>query len=267
MVTIRPSVAPGQSGAPVSSGLGATIAANLSAVRSRIERAARTAGRNPGDVRLVAVSKTFGIEHVRAAVAAGQTDFGENRVQEALQKIAGSTELQIRWHLVGHLQSNKARKAVAPFAWIHSVDSFDLLRKLDAAASEQGSAPNLLVQVDLAGEATKHGAAPGDVRQIVAAATTCRAVRLCGLMLLPPLAEDPEQVRPHFRRLRELRDELLATGVEPWMLQHLSMGMSHDLEVAIEEGATMVRVGTALFGKRSSVEPATSDRRPRMMTS
>ena len=259
MATTQPSVGRDQGGATASSELRTTIAANLLAVRSRIERAAQTAGRNPQDVRLVAVSKTVGIEHVRAAVAAGQSDFGENRVQEALQKIAGSTELEIRWHLVGHVQSNKARKAVAPFAWIHSVDSLDLLRKLDVAAWEQGSAPNLLVQVDLAGETTKHGASPREVLQIVEAATACRAARLCGLMLLPPLAEDPEQVRPHFRRLRELRDELLAAGVEPDMLQHLSMGMSHDLEVAVEEGATMVRVGTALFGKRPSMKPEGSD--------
>ena len=203
MATTQSSVGRDEGGATASSELRATIAANLLAVRSRIERAAQTAGRNPQDVRLVAVSKTFGIEHVRAAVAAGQSDFGENRVQEALQKIAGSTELEtgsteleIRWHLVGHLQSNKARKAVAPFAWIHSVDSLDLLRKLDVAAWEQGSAPNLLAQVDLAGETTKHGASGRAVRQIVEAATACRAVRLCGLMLLPPWRKIPSRYVP-----------------------------------------------------------------------
>ncbi len=256
MATNPPPVATGQPGGPPGPGVGATIAANLSAVRSRIARAARKAGRNPEDIRLVAISKTFGIEHVRAAVAAGQTEFGENRVQEALQKIAVSTELEITWHFVGHLQSNKARKAFAPFGWIHTVDSLDLLRRLDGAACDQGTAPNLLVQVDLAGEVTKHGAALDAVREIVDAATACRAARVCGLMLLPPLAEEPEQARPYFRRLRELRDALLDASGDPSLLPHLSMGMSHDLEVAIEEGATMVRVGTALFGRRPRVERA-----------
>ena len=256
MATHPPPVATGQPWAPPSPKLAATIAANLSAVRSRIARAARTAGRNPEDIRLVAISKTFGIEHVRAAVAAGQTEFGENRVQEALQKIAVSTELEITWHFVGHLQSNKASKAVAPFAWIHTVDSLDLLRRLDSAACDQGTAPNLLVQVDLAGEVTKHGASRDAVREIVDSATACRAARVCGLMLLPPLAEAPEQARPYFRRLRELRDALLDASGDPSILPHLSMGMSHDLEVAIEEGATMVRVGTALFGQRPRVERA-----------
>ena len=230
--------------------LTATIAANLSVVRSRIARAAQTVRRDPGDIRLIAVSKTFGFEHVHAAVAAGQNDFGENRVQEAMQKIDKSTELGIRWHLVGHLQSNKAKKAVTPFAWIHSVDSLVLLRRLEAAAYEQGAVPNLMIQVALGGEPTKHGASPNDVALILEAAKTCHAVRICGLMLIPPLVENPEQARPHFKFLRELQHDLLATGVDPHLLQHLSMGMSHDLEIAVEEGATMVRVGRSIFGKR-----------------
>jgi pyridoxal phosphate enzyme (YggS family) len=232
----------------------ATIAANLQSVRSRIDAAARRAGRDPSDVHLIAVSKTFGADHVRAAWAAGQRDFGENKVQEALLKIGETTDMEIRWHLIGHLQSNKAKKAVAPFACIHSVDSVDLLQKLDAAAREQGASPDVLVQIDLAGEATKFGAGAGEARRILDAALEARAVRVAGLMLIPPWNEDQEQTRPWFVRLRELRDAWRSEGVRPDALRHLSMGMSHDFEAAIEEGATLVRVGTAIFGKRTRSE-------------
>jgi pyridoxal phosphate enzyme (YggS family) len=228
------------------------IGGNLAAVRARIERAARAAARDPGDIRLIAVSKTFGLDRVRAAAAHGQLDFGENRVQEALQKVEASAELRVRWHLIGHLQSNKARRAAAGFATIHSVDSLELARRLDDAAADLGRRPEILVQVDLAGEATKHGAPPDEARRIVEAALECRAVRLTGLMLLPPWLEDPERVRPYFKRLREFRDELVASGIDPGALRELSMGMSHDFDVAIEEGATMVRVGTAIFGRRTA---------------
>lgn len=223
-----------------------TIHQNLTAVRDRLARAARAAGRDPAGIRLVAVSKTFGLDHVRAAAAAGQADFGENRVQEALQKIEASADMKIRWHLIGHLQSNKARKAAGAFAVIHSVDSLELLRRLDEAAAEQETRPEILIQVDLAGEATKHGASQEEARRIVEAAGQCRALRLTGLMLMPPWLEDPERVRPYFARLRALRDELGIPG-----LRELSMGMSHDCEVAVQEGATMVRIGTAIFGRRT----------------
>ncbi len=232
----------------------ATIAANLQSVRSRIDAAARRAGRDPSDVQLVAVSKTFGADHVRAAWAAGQRDFGENKVQEALQKIGETADMEIRWHLIGHLQSNKAKKTVAPFACIHSVDSVDLLQKMDAAAREQGASPDVLVQIDLAGEATKFGAGAEEARRILDAALEARAVRVAGLMLIPPWNEDQEQTRPWFVRLRELRDAWRGEGVRPDALRHLSMGMSHDFEAAIEEGATLVRVGTAIFGKRTRSE-------------
>jgi len=232
----------------------ATIAANLQSVRSRIDAAARRAGRDPSDVQLIAVSKTFGADHVRAAWAAGQRDFGENKVQEALQKIGETADMEIRWHLIGHLQSNKAKKAVVPFACIHSVDSVDLLRKMDAAAREQEASPDVLVQIDLAGEATKFGAGAGEARRILDAALEARAVRVAGLMLIPPWNEDQEQTRPWFVRLRELRDAWRGEGVRPDALRHLSMGMSHDFEAAIEEGATLVRVGTAIFGKRTRSE-------------
>jgi pyridoxal phosphate enzyme (YggS family) len=228
-----------------------TIAANLAAVRARLAAAAGRAGRDASAVRLVAVSKTHPVESVLAARRAGQADFGENRVQEALQKIADSTDTAINWHLVGYLQSNKARKAVGAFAWIHSIDSRDLLMRVEAAAAEAARQPAVLIQVDLAGEPTKHGAVPDDLAGLFDQARACRAVRVAGLMVLPPFTPDPEASRPYFRRLRELRDGLLDRGVEPAMLRELSMGMSHDFEVAVEEGATLVRVGTAIFGARA----------------
>jgi pyridoxal phosphate enzyme (YggS family) len=230
--------------------LDSPLATNLGRVRERIERAARRAGRSSADVRLIAVSKTFGPDEVRAAAEAGQVDFGENRVQEALPKIEACGDLPIRWHLVGHLQSNKARKAVGPFASIQSVDSLELLRRIDAAAAEIQAHPEILIQVDLAGEATKHGATPDEVRRILEGASLCRAVRLVGLMLLPPLVEDPEAARPSFREFRAFRDTLVAEGTPASLVGELSMGMSHDFEVAVEEGATTVRVGSAIFGVR-----------------
>ncbi len=229
------------------------ITANLNAVNARI--AAAVTGRGTTDVRLVAVSKKFGPEHVEAAVAAGLRDLGENKVQEALQKQAATGTLRVNWHLIGHLQSNKARKAVEAFDWIHSVDSVELLRRLDRAAADCGRSPHLLIQVDLADEATKHGAPEAEVRRILDAATACRWVEVRGLMVLPPWSQNPEATRPYFRRLRQLRDELRAAGPDRSRLDQLSMGMSRDLEVAVEEGATMVRVGTALFGPRPPAAP------------
>ena len=212
--------------------------------------AARSAGRDPASVRLIAVSKTFPIEAVRAAYDAGQRDFGENRVQEGLQKVERSTDLSIRWHLIGHLQTNKARKAASAFAMIQSVDTVELLERLDRAADETGHVPELLIQVDLGGEATKHGAPPAEVPRLFEAAAACRAARVVGLMTLPPVPVTPEDARPWFRQLRDLRDEWQAAGVPAPMLRELSMGMSGDFEVAIQEGATLVRVGTAIFGSR-----------------
>jgi len=226
------------------------IASNLEDVRARIRKAAQEARRPADDVRLLAVSKTFSVDHVRAAVEAGQHDFGENRVQEALQKIDGSADLKIRWHLIGTLQSNKVRKAVPRFTVIHSVDSQRLLEAIDAVAAASGTGPELLVQVDLAGEATKHGAPPAEAMDIVRAAARCRSARCVGLMTIPPFLEQPEDVRPYFAHLRDLRATLLKEGLDPAMLRELSMGMSHDFEIAVQEGATIVRLGTAIFGKR-----------------
>lgn len=176
-------------------------------------------------------------------------------MQEALGKIERAAGLAVRWHLIGHLQSNKARAAAAAFHWIHSVDSVKLLQRIDRAAVEAGTAPDLLVQADLAGEAAKHGAPLDEVRRVLAAAPACRAARVRGLMLMPPWNEDPEAARPWFRRLRELRDALVDEGADPDALRELSMGMSHDFEAAVEEGATMVRVGTAIFGRREPPAP------------
>jgi pyridoxal phosphate enzyme (YggS family) len=222
----------------------------LAEIRDRIANAAGRAGRQPGDVRLIAVSKTHPIDAVRAAADAGQIDFGENKVQEALQKIAQSTDTRLRWHLIGHLQSNKAKQAAGAVDAIHAIDSVDLLRRVDQAAKEAGRTVEALIQVDLALEQTKFGAPLADVPAIMQAAEGCTAANLVGLMLLPPLAENPEDARPWFARLRALRDQLGAAGVPAGRLRELSMGMSHDFEVAIAEGATMVRVGTAIFGER-----------------
>jgi pyridoxal phosphate enzyme (YggS family) len=227
-----------------------SVPVRLAEVRARIDAAARGAGRDPSSVRLVAVSKTFPIDAVREAYAAGQRDFGENRVQEALDKIAASPDLDLRWHLLGHLQTNKARKAAPAFAMIQSLDSVELLRKLDAAAADSGRSPELLVQVDLAGEATKYGARPEEVPPVFEAASRCTAAKVVGVMTLPPIPDTPEDARPWFRRLQELRQQWLADGIPPAMLREVSMGMSGDFEVAIQEGATIVRVGTAIFGRR-----------------
>jgi len=231
----------------------AAVRARLAGVRDRIARAADRAGRDPSSVRLVAVSKTFSAEFIQAAAANGQVDFGENKVQEALGKIEQTARLSLRWHLVGHLQSNKARKAAQAFDVIHSIDSLDLLRRVDAAAADAGRRVHALVQVDLGREPTKHGAALEDVAALFSHAAQLHAVRLVGLMTLPPPVDDQEGARPFFHQLRDLRDRLIAGGIPSAMLTELSMGMSHDFEVAIEEGATLVRIGTAIFGSRSYV--------------
>jgi hypothetical protein len=229
----------------------AAVRARLANVRERIARAAARAGRDPSNIRLVAVSKTFSADAIRAVADDGQIDFGENKLQEVQQKRQSLIDLPLRWHLVGHLQSNKARKAAAEFDVIHSIDSVPLLQRLDEAAAAANRRVDLLVQVDLAREPTKHGAREEELGAIFEAARHASMATLIGLMLLPPAVDDPEAARPWFRRLRALRDTLLAQGVPVNMLKEISMGMSHDYEIAIEEGATFVRVGTAIFGGRS----------------
>ncbi|MGE0452503.1 MAG: YggS family pyridoxal phosphate-dependent enzyme [Vicinamibacteria bacterium] len=227
------------------------IAGRVAAVRERIARAAERAGRRPEDVTLVAVSKTHPAELVASAFAAGLRDFGENKVQEAEQKLGPLAELRargLRWHLIGHLQSNKAKKAAQIFDVVHSLDGAEIARKLEHYSATLGRTLEVLVQVDLAGEETKHGADEAHLFPLLEVLRGMKALRPRGLMVLPPLLEDPEALRPYFRRLRELRDQALAQDL--LLGGELSMGMSHDFEVAIEEGATIVRVGTALFGER-----------------
>lgn len=228
------------------------IADRVAGVRERIARAAERASRPPDDITLVAVSKTFPAEAVRAAFAAGLRHFGENRVQEASAKITALTDLRasgLRWHLIGHLQSNKARKAAPLFDVIQSVDSVDLAERLARTSAEAGHTLRALVQVDLAGEAGKSGVPEAVVPDALERMRGLEGLRVTGLMVLPPYLE-PEAVRPYFRRLRVLRDAVAKEGLLDG--DDLSMGMSHDFETAVEEGATMVRVGTAIFGQRTA---------------
>lgn len=225
----------------------------LAGVRRRIERSARKAGRDPSEVRLIAVSKTHPPELLLRAISAGATDLGENRVQEADAKIREVGRDRVRWHLIGHLQANKARRAVQLFDLIHSLDSPALAQRLDRLCEEAGRDElPVLIQVDLGDEATKSGVSEDGLNELAETIVACRRLRLAGLMALPPFFEDAEQVRPFFRRLRELRDQFGERGSFGAARGELSMGMSHDYEVAIEEGATMVRVGTAIFGARRS---------------
>lgn len=228
-----------------------TLAARLLEVRRRIADASQRSSRAPEDITLIAVSKTHPAEAVREAIELGVTDLGESRVQEAETKILEVDRGGTRWHLIGHLQANKARRAAKLFDVIHSLDSVALAQRLERACVEDEKQElRVLIQVDLAGEATKSGVAVADLPELVTVVNGCSRLRLSGLMVLPPFFENPETVRPFFRRLRELRDELKsggAFGAEPG---ELSMGMTHDFEVAIEEGATLIRVGTAIFGER-----------------
>jgi pyridoxal phosphate enzyme (YggS family) len=224
----------------------------LDEVRVKIATVARRRGREPKEITLVAVSKTHPVSVVRQALDVGVTDFGENRVQEAESKIPALSCEAARWHLIGHLQANKARRAVKLFDVVHTLDSVSLAHRLDRSCSEEDRAElPVLIQVDLAGEATKSGVPATGLNELVGIVNQCSRLRFQGLMTLPPFFEDSERVRPFFRRLRELRDELQATGNFGEQQGELSMGMSHDFEVAIEEGATIVRVGTAIFGERN----------------
>jgi pyridoxal phosphate enzyme (YggS family) len=230
----------------------ASLRENIEQVTGRLEGAARAAGRDPADIMLLAVSKTMPLEVVREGYAAGLRFFGENRIQEGAAKVDEAADLpDAAWHFIGHLQSNKARDAVRCFQVIHTLDTAKLAVRLDRWAGEFGAVRDVLLQVHQGGEETKHGAAEEDLPALVEAVRALPNLRPCGLMTIPPWGADPEEVRPWFRRLRELRDELAAgpaAGLEQF--RHLSMGMSHDLEVAVEEGATIIRVGTAIFGPR-----------------
>ena len=229
-----------------------TLSDRIARVRRSLSDAAQRANRSVNEIKLVAVSKTHPAANIEAAIAEGLTDFGENRVQEAELKIPSIGRHAARWHLIGHLQSNKARRAVELFDVIHSLDSVGLAERLDRICEEIGreSLP-VLIQVDLGHEATKTGVDEHSLREVVDAVGSCARLKLIGLMTLPPFFDEAERVRPYFRRLRELRDKLQADAVFENRAGELSMGMTHDFEIAIEEGATMVRVGTAIFGERN----------------
>lgn len=230
----------------------ASLRDNIEAVRERIALAARRAGRDPGGIQLLAVSKTIPLEEVEQGYRAGLRLFGENWMQEGAAKVDRAEGLtDAVWHFIGHLQKNKARDAARCFQVIHTVDSEKLAILLDRWAGHFDKRLDILLQVHLGGEETKHGVAEEELPRLAAAVRELPNLRLCGLMTLPPWDADPEDVRPWFRRLRELRQQLAsgeAAGLDHF--RHLSMGMSHDLEVAVEEGATIIRVGTALFGPR-----------------
>lgn len=228
------------------------LVVNLAAVQDQIEAACERIGRRPGDVKLVAVSKTHSADIIHGALEAGVSIFGENKVQEAEGKILQIGRQAAEWHLIGHLQSNKARKAVQLFDVIHSVDSIELAERLERICEEEQRAElPVFIQVDLAGEKTKSGIAESDLPELVEFLKACKRLKFDGLMLLPPYFDKPEDGRPFFKRLRETRDELLRQNAFANNKGELSMGMSHDLEIAIEEGATVVRVGTAIFGERT----------------
>lgn len=230
-----------------------SIAENVAHVRERITRAAAKVHRNPGSITLMAVSKTVEPERIKEAYAAGLRVFGENRVQEFEGKSAGLTELTgAEWHLIGHLQSNKARKAVELFQAVDSVDSLRLAEKLNQAATEAGRKLGVLIEIKVGQEESKAGIPidSPELENLLRAAPHLANLQIRGLMTVPPFTEDPEGARPYFRLLRDLRDKIAARKLPCIQMDVLSMGMSHDFEVAIEEGSTCVRVGTAIFGAR-----------------
>ncbi len=229
---------------------------NVEAVRRRIAEACRRAGRDPAGVTLVAVSKTFPAGQVREVVRCGVRDIGENYVQELLGKREGLGAEPVRWHFVGHLQSNKVRHLADWITLVHALDSIDLARELDRRAAHAGRVLDVLVEVNTTGEGTKFGLTPGRTVGFIAGLAPFRNIRIAGLMTIGPFLPDPEGSRPMFRQLRELRDEAARLGQDNATMEHLSMGMTGDFEVAIEEGATLVRIGTAIFGPRR--KPATT---------
>jgi hypothetical protein len=227
------------------------IAARIELVKDRIRRAAEAVGRDPAGVRLVAVAKTFPAEDVRRAAAAGATDVGENYIQEAREKFDALAGLGLTWHFIGHLQSNKARQAVRMFELIHTVDSARLAVEIDRAAAKMGKRQGVLVQVNVAGEATKSGVAPEAAAALVREIADMEAIRVRGLMTMPPYFDAPERVRPFFAELRRIAERIRDLGLPGVATDELSMGMTGDFEAAIAEGATLVRVGTAIFGGRA----------------
>jgi pyridoxal phosphate enzyme (YggS family) len=230
------------------------LRARLEAINQRIAAACERAGRQVSEITLVAVSKTVSVARIREAIEAGVRALGESRVQEAAAKIPElkqlSDEREVQWHLIGHLQSNKARRAVELFDAVHSVDNFKLAERLDRFAAESGKRLPIFIEVNLGGEESKAGAAPDEVLPLCEQIGKLPRLELKGLMAVPPFSSAPEDARPFFQHLRRLRDEARQAGAAEGGLNDLSMGMSDDFEIAIEEGATFIRVGTALFGSR-----------------
>ncbi len=233
------------------------MAASIARVHEAIASAARRANRNPTEIRLMAVTKTVPPERIREDYDAGIRMFGENRVQEFAAKADGLRDLAgAEWHMIGHLQSNKAGKAVELFAHLDSVDSVRLAQKLNAAASELGKRISVLIEINIGGEQVKNGVAPGsaELENLLNAAPEFSSLEFCGLMTVPPYNDDPEHSRRYFRKIRELFDQIAKQNLPGVRMDVLSMGMSHDFEVAIEEGSTCVRIGTAIFGARPRKE-------------
>ncbi len=231
-----------------------SIAQNVLEVRRRITTAALRAGRDPAQVMLMAVSKTFPPECIRDAYEAGLRIFGESRVQEFTAKAAALRDLhEAEWHMIGHLQSNKAAQAAGVFAAIDSLDSLKLAEKLDTSAEKLGRTISVLIEINVGGEAAKSGLSPdsNELEEILTAAPQFEQLQFRGLMTIPPFAEDTQAARPYFRKLRALRDQIAGRHLPAVRMDVLSMGMSHDFEIAVEEGSTCVRVGTAIFGQRT----------------
>ncbi len=226
------------------------IARRLDKIRGRITARAQSCGRNPDEIKLVAVSKTKPAQDIRQAAAAGAKIFGENYIQEARQKIETLYDLDVKWHFIGHLQTNKARYAVRLFDLIHSVDSLKLAKSLNKEAAKLGKRQAVLVQVNISGEETKSGVAPDDTLELLREMAGLENISVRGLMTMPPFFDDPVKARPYFRQLRRLARQADRAGIAGISMAELSMGMTGDFEVAIEEGATLVRIGTAIFGSR-----------------
>ncbi len=226
-----------------------SIAENLGTIRDRIASAAKRAVRDPASIRLVVVTKTIDVDLIREAVAAGAAVLGENRVQEAKEKIEKLGPVA-SWHLIGRLQTNKAKYAVKLFDLVHSVDNLELARELDKQAAKIGKVQNVLVEVSIAGEASKAGVEMTATSELIREAAKLKNISIRGLMTMPPYSENPEDARPYFRKLRDLANAITKEDIPGVSMNELSMGMSGDFEVAIEEGATMVRIGTAIFGER-----------------
>ncbi len=224
-----------------------TIKNNLEIIKEKIKKAALKANRNPEEIKLVAVTKTATIEQIKEAISAGVKIIGENKVQEAKEKYQILTA-DIEWHLVGHLQSNKVKYAIEIFDCIHSVDSIKLAQEIDKRSLQFGKITNVLLEVNVSGEETKYGIKPEEVEPFLKEISEFSRIRIRGLMTIAPIAEDKEEVRPYFRKLRELSEEIKSKSIKNVKMDYLSMGMTEDFEVAIEEGANMVRIGRGIFG-------------------